>query len=281
MPLQHLEHHQRDDALVARRQLPQLDAAVGDRDRRHVGRALGGEIIERVQAAERVELGDDVLGHLAGVEPLAPLAGDDPERLGQRRKAHDLARARHRARLEEMRLGARRGGRCGPRAGPVGGHARRHRRSPARPARWPAPAGARAACVPWSASSRVQPSTAPGTVTACTLVGSMRSSPDLASQAAVGARRRAAGGVERDRPVEPRLGDQREAVAADAGHVRLDHGQHRGGGDGGIDRVAPGLQHLDGRQARRGMRRGAHRPAPVDERAPGEVEVAHGSLRCR
>ena len=41
------------------------------------------------------------------------------------------------------------------------------------------------------------------------------------------------------------LGEEGEAVAADPRHGGIDHGQHGGGGDRRIDRVAAGLQHLD------------------------------------
>ena len=135
--------------------------------------------------------------------------------------------------------------------------------------------------VPWSASSRVQPSMAPGTVTACGLVSSMRLRRDLASHSAV-----APAGA---RPAElsaigfllPGLAIEGKAVAADARHLRLHDGQHGGGGDGRVDGVAAGLERLDGGQAGGGMGGGAHRPAPIDERAAGEVKVAHRRLRDR
>ena len=66
----------------------------------------------------------------------------------------------------------------------------------------------------------------------------MRVSAGLANQAAVaafGARPEALSAIGF---LVPGLAIEREAVAADARHVRLDHGQHRGGGDRRVDRVA-------------------------------------------
>ena len=126
---------------------------------------------------------------------------------------------------------------------------------------------------------RHQPSTAPGTVTACTLLVSMRPMPFLAYQSARGGRGRAARGIERERHLRARLGDKRETVAADAGHRTLHHRQHRGRGNRRVDRIAPLAQDLDRRQAGSGMGGGAHRPPPVNRRTPGEVEAAHDA-RC-
>ena len=94
-----------------------------------------------------------------------------------------------------------------------------------------------------------------------------------------GALGRPARGVERDQLARAGLGNESEAVAADARHVRLDDGEHGGGGDGRVDGVAALAQHLDAGEAGRGMRGGAHGPAPIGERAAGRVEAAHASLR--
>jgi hypothetical protein len=70
------------------------------------------------------------------------------------------------------------------------------------------------------------------------------------------------------------LGDQREAVAADAGHVWFNHAEHRNCGDCGIDRVAAGTQDVDGRQRRERMRGRSHAVLGDDRRAAREMEVA-------
>src|SRR5690606_8636147 len=112
-------------ALVVRRQLPKLDAAVCDRDRIDIRAPLGREILERVEAAQLPQLSDDVLGHLALIETVAALLSDDFQRAGKRWKANYLADTRRPPIRQEML----------PRSGvtlqllgdvgPVEGHARR------------------------------------------------------------------------------------------------------------------------------------------------------------
>ena len=51
--------------------------------------------------------------------------------------------------------------------------------------------------------------------------------------------------IECDELPLPREPDDREHVAADAGHVRFGHAQHRGCGDGGVDGVTALAQHLE------------------------------------
>ena len=91
-------------------------------DRRSL-QAWAGEIVERVQAAERLELGHHVLGHLALVEAVAAVLGDALQRAGERRKAHDLAGLRRAAVLQQVALGAG-AGELARAVGPVGGDAR-------------------------------------------------------------------------------------------------------------------------------------------------------------
>jgi hypothetical protein len=58
--------------------------------------------------------------------------------------------------------------------------------------------------------------------------------------------------VEAAKLLHLRVVDEREHVAADAGHRRFDHREDGGGGDRGIDRIAAFLHHL---QSRRGCER--------------------------
>jgi hypothetical protein len=60
-----------------------------------------------------------------------------------------------------------------------------------------------------------------------------------------------------------------EDVAAHPAKVRLGDRQHRIGGDGGVDHVAAGLQHVHSRQRRQRVARGHHAAA------------AHGRLTMR
>ena len=51
-----------------------------------------------------------------------------------------------------------------------------------------------------------------------------------------------------------------ETIAPDPSHLRLDHAEDRGRGDGRIDRVAARAQGLDRRQCGPRVRGGRHRP---------------------
>jgi hypothetical protein len=89
-----------------------------------------------------------------------------------------------------------------------------------------------------------------------------------------GERRRPAGSVQpMERPV--RLGEDDEAVAADAGHVRLDHAERRGSGDGGVDGIAAFLQHGERRHGGERMRCRGHAVFGIDRGATGQIECAH------
>jgi hypothetical protein len=86
----------------------------------------------------------------------------------------------------------------------------------------------------WPASASAQPETVPATPGNRVLAG---------VEIQRGGVRGAAAGVDRvDAAV--RFADQPEAVATDAGHVWIDHGQAGGGGDCGFDRAAAIAQHV-------------------------------------
>jgi len=72
----------------------------------------------------------------------------------------------------------------------------------------------------------------------------------------------------------PRHVQHAEAIAADAGHLRLDHAQHRDRGDRRVGGVAAGAQRLDGGKARQRMRGGGHALAGDDRRAARELKIA-------
>ncbi len=85
---------------------------------------------------------------------------------------------------------------------------------------------------------------------------------------------RAAGAVIGDDLVAALGRDQHEAIAADAGHRRLDDAERGGGGDRGVDRVAAGAQDVDGDQGGEGMG-GCGRAALRDHRGtPRLIKVA-------
>ena len=99
------QHDQRDDALVVRRHLVEVGAAVLDRDRLDVGRLLRGEVFHRVEAAEFAQLRHHVGGDLAGVEGIAALGRDGAQRLAELGELHDLADLRRAATGQQMLAG--------------------------------------------------------------------------------------------------------------------------------------------------------------------------------
>ena len=72
--------------------------------------------------------------------------------------------------------------------------------------------------------------------------------------------------------------NQREAIAADTGGLRLDHAEQRTCRHRGIGRGATGAHHLDGRQRGKRMRRRHHPILGVDRRPAGEMEIPHAKL---
>ena len=77
------------------------------------------------------------------------------------------------------------------------------------------------------------------------------------------------------------LGDHAEAVAADAGHVRLDHAEHRDRGHRRVGRIAARAQRLDRGERRQRMRGRRHALAGDDRRAARQMEVAAHAGRLR
>ena len=70
------------------------------------------------------------------------------------------------------------------------------------------------------------------------------------------------------------LGDEAEAVAADAGHLRLEHAERRGRRDRRIGGGAAGAQGIERRDARERMR-GRHHPVRgIDLRTAGQMKIA-------
>ena len=69
----------------------QLDSLVGSADRRDIIAGGRGQIVQRMRAAKRGHRGDDILGHLALVEPGAALPCDAPQDIGLRGGAERLA----------------------------------------------------------------------------------------------------------------------------------------------------------------------------------------------
>jgi len=78
----------------------------------------------------------------------------------------------------------------------------------------------------------------------------------------------------------PRHVQHAEAIAADAGHLRLDHAQHRDRGHRRVGCVTARAQRLDGGKARQRVRGRGHALAGDDRRAARQLKVAaHGDSR--
>ena len=69
-----------------------------------------------------------------------------------------------------------------------------------------------------------------------------------------------------------------EAIAADAGRLRLDHRQHGRRGNGGIDGIAAAAHHFDGGQGCQWVGCGCGRLADAKGRAPRKLEIAHAAV---
>ena len=70
-------------------------------------------------------------------------------------------------------------------------------------------------------------------------------------------------------------GDNGEAIATDTRHRRLDDGQHAGGGDRRIDRIATLAQTIDRRRGGKWMRCRRQGIAGQNRRTAGELQIAH------
>ncbi|CAA9355011.1 MAG: hypothetical protein AVDCRST_MAG40-3105 [uncultured Gemmatimonadaceae bacterium] len=241
--LEDAQHLERRDALIVRRQLPDAIAAERHRDGCHAVRRVLAEVVEREEAVQRGEPRDDALAEGAAVEgpdaavgdalqrarvvgipePLAglrcPAAGEEGRRgrwvsLEQRRlvrplRGDDRGDGEAIACIPDRRLQQLR-----ERAAPVGAHEQVPSRERAGDRH-----GHDALLRPGAEAARLE---------------------RLARHERAGAPTR----VERDELLLLSEPDDREHVAADAGHVRLGHAQHGCRGDGGVDGAAAPAQHL-------------------------------------
>ena len=242
---QDVQHQQRDDALAVGRALVDVQVAVSGADRRHVVGARGGEVVHRVQAAGRLQRSRHVGGDGPGVKGLAAAFGDGAQRIGERRLAVDFAGGERASPGQEyrprMRVRGELAGLARPHVGDhlvnrisvarVGDGGRERGAEPQPPViareQIPRRHGAR------NGDGVGGLETDLGDTLCAKALGGRRSGS--ASRAVEGDRRAAAAG----RRIEC------ENVAADSGRMGFDHRQHRGGGDGAVDRVAAGAQHVE------------------------------------
>src|SRR3546814_9131581 len=74
-----IEQDQRGKALAVRRDLKNTATAICGRYRRHVLSALSGEIVERVSAAQRAQIGHHVISDRPIIEPFATVSRNCPQ----------------------------------------------------------------------------------------------------------------------------------------------------------------------------------------------------------
>ena len=79
---QDIRHQDRGRALAVRRMLDQFDVLIGARDRGRVVTARVRQIVQRMNPAQRVQRGNDILGDLALIIALAPVNRDFAQDLG-------------------------------------------------------------------------------------------------------------------------------------------------------------------------------------------------------
>ena len=239
-----LRHQDRGRALAVRRQLDELVAAIAAGDRLDIGAGGRREVVERVRAAERPERLDHVLGHLALVEPVAPVAGDPAQHLRLARRPEHLPRLRGDA--VEQEVTARRAAQVLPGQPPVLRRARRHRharlgigdrRRQARGEPEPPPVGRE----PHEGVDRARHRHRRRRVHRHHRV------PGSAQRLRVEPRRRPPRAVQPDQPLLAGGLQEHEGVAAEAAHRRLAEAEQHRRRDRRVDRVAAVLQDADRR----------------------------------
>ena len=269
---QDVGHQQRRGALPVGRQLHQLDAAIAAPDRRDVVRRHRREILLGVAAAGGAQRGGHVGGMLALVEAGAPLGRDPPQQLrlagGVEHLPHPRRGAVHQVHLARgplQRVG---------RHAPVMRHPRRHRH----PGLGMANRGRQHRVEPLEPVIRRQPHEGVDGTGQRHRIGRAqrhRVVPRRAQRLGVETGGRAPRAVQADDLLRPGRLDQHEAVAAQPAHLRLADAQQHGGGKRRVHRVAPLLQHVDGRLRGQRVRGRGHAATGQDERTVGLMEIAH------
>ncbi len=273
---QDVEHQEGDHALPIGRAFIDVEAAIVAVDRRHELAGRGREIGLAMAPAAALQEARHGCRQLALVERGRPVLADPAQGRGQRRQAQPIARHRRPAvrQIEPAAALAALQGRHQLR--PVTGDPRRHHEAvlggpdrrlqqlrqilAAMRRQQPAPGVDRARHGHAMHAVRRQ-------------LGHALIEQLLQPQAG----RRPARAVQRDHAAL-RWRHQDEAVAADAGHGRLDHALHRHRRDRRVDRIAAGAQHVEGRQRRRRMRGRGHAMLGKSGRTAGALEIAHGHL---
>ena len=271
--LEDVEQHQCREPLPVRRQLDHIEAAIIRRDRGDDIATMLRKVVRSEQPALLLNRGRNVVRNGPLVECLGAAAHDRLQRRGQRGQTHDAADRRRRAVWQVVFRGARMWLELGGVVDPVGANARRDDVAVL------GVADRRLQCAAEAEAAMFLQDRFPGINCARHRDGMRRGGGNLPAHACGqhllgrGCSRGAAGAI-----VAPHrligLRYQAETVAADAGHRRLDHAQHRDRRDCGIGCGATGFQRFDCREASERVRGRSHPLARVNGRAAGQVEIA-------
>ena len=276
--LQDVQHQDRRGALPVRRMLQQRVALVGAADRLAIAAARRRQIVQRMTPTQGLQRGDHILRHLTLIKAGTPLCGHPAQHLGLPRRAEDLPGFGHLTVQQEIppRIACQ-GWRI---IGPVKGHARRHRH-------------ALLGIVDGRGQNPVQPQPSPIRRQRAKRIHRPRQRHRLNAAhwhrrhlprpqfLRRHPRRRAPRPVQGEHILRPRRFDQRKAIAADPGHLRLANPQQRSPRNRRIHRIAARLQNVDGSRHRQRMRRRAHSVRGISGRAAGHLEIAHEKFPFR
>ena len=276
-PRQDVQHHQHGDARTVRRALPDIVALIRGADRHRGLGAMGGEILQRMQAADAAQGLHHVRGDSPRVERIAAALGDRPQGLAKLGLVDHIARHRRLAMRQQIALGVGALLQLLELQVPVEGIARGHHIALFRG-------------LDRGLQQGIEPEPAvilqdgfPGIDRAGNADGVCRRQLDrtqIVFEIPFGCRRhrRAARAIIGNDPALAFRLHQREAVAADAGGLRLDHAEQRACRNRRVCGRAACPHHLDRRQRRQRMRRRHHRILRMDRRSAGEMEIPHAQL---
>ena len=242
--LEDVQNLQRGDALAVRWQFPDVVATIAGADRLDPVRGVSLEIFHRDQTTDRYAVAHDLLRDPAFVKRLRPLLADGTIDLCQVAVGHAFAFPRRAAVLEKCPAGGRRFAENRFSGLPIASNDLRHgkavprvtnrRRKRLSQRQFAEPIVQR---LPAGDAARHRPTQRPLERDAVM--------PALADELARNPKRRTATGVEAVKLLRLGVPHDGKQVAADTAAHRLHHAEHGVGGDGGVDRVATALKHID------------------------------------
>ena len=274
-PFHDVQHLERDEALRARRHFVDVVTAVIGRDGLDPVGLVVGEVAHFEQAVAGFHVGDDRAGDRSLVKRVAALLGDHIQRARQPRVCEDVALFHRLAIRQEGRSGVRIGRQCLEAVVPLVGHQLGDRKSVARVG----DCGGHRPGQRDGAEARQQ--LVPAFDDAGHVDGEWPSAGHLreAAPLVLFGRRRVCGAAGRVEAVDFfrfRVVDNREQIAADAVHARLDDREDRRRRDGRVNGVAAVLQHLQ--PCRRCERLAGRNHAVAADR--GRARAAHVAGRA-